>query len=98
MYTIKLSKSGKKHVKLAAVYATERLVFTRNFSEPQNPRFIIKSGFNSRAGYNGARTVVKSGLGKIILKFHEPLQRYLLTCQANSAILGRFFGTGQQQL
>ena len=59
MYTIKLSKSGKKHVKLAAVYATERLVFTRNFSEPQNPRFIIKSGFNSRAGYDGAHTVVE---------------------------------------
>ena len=32
------------------------------------------------------------------LKFTEPLQRYLLTCQANSAFLGRFFCTGQQQL
>ena len=44
--------------KLAAVYAAERFVYTKNFSEPQNPRFIIKSGFKSRAGYNGARTVV----------------------------------------
>ena len=26
-----------------------------------------------------------------IFKFYKPLQRYLLTCQANSAILGRFF-------
>ena len=33
-----------------------------------------------------------------ILKFTKPLQRYLLTCQANSALLGRFFCTGQQQL
>ena len=31
-----------------------------NFSEPKNPRFIIESGFKSRAGNNGARTVVKS--------------------------------------
>ena len=28
-----------------------------NFSEPKNPRFIIESGFKSRAGNNGARTV-----------------------------------------
>ena len=34
--------------------------------------------------------MVKSGL-KFILKFIEPLQRYLLSCQANSAFLGRFF-------
>ena len=32
------------------------------------------------------------------MKFHEPLQRYLLTCQANSAFLGRIFCTGEQQL
>ena len=31
--------------------------------------------------------IVKIGLEKIILKFHKPLQRYLLTCQANSALL-----------
>ena len=42
--------------------------------------------------------LVKSGLEKNILKLHVPLQRYLLTCQANSAFLGRFFCTGQQQL
>ena len=41
--------------------------------------------------------MVKSGL-EFILKFTEPLQRYLLSCQANSAILGRYFCTGQQQL
>ena len=44
------------------------------------------------------KMMVKSGLEKIILKFHGGLQRYLLTCQANSAFLGRFFCTGQQQL
>ena len=42
--------------------------------------------------------MVKSGLDFFILKFTEPLQRYLLTCQANLALLGRFFCTGQQQL
>ena len=43
------------------------------------------------------KMMVKSGL-EFILKLTEPLQRYLLTCQANSALLGRFFCTGQQQL
>jgi hypothetical protein len=47
---------------------------------------------------SGLKMMAKSGLEKIILKFHEPLQRYLLTSQANSAFLGRFFCTGQQQL
>ena len=37
--------------------------------------------------------MVKSGLDFIILKFTKPLQTYLLTCQANSAFLGRFFLT-----
>ena len=46
----------------------------------------------------GLKMMVKSGLEKNILKFHVPLQRYLLTSQANSAFLGRFFCTGQQQL
>jgi hypothetical protein len=46
----------------------------------------------------GLKMMVKSGLEKNILKFHVPLQRYLLTSQANSALLGRFFCTGQQQL
>ena len=41
--------------------------------------------------------MVKSGLELFILKFNEPLQRYLLTCQANSVFLGHLFCTGQQQ-
>ena len=44
----------------------------------------------------GLKKMVESGLEFFILKFIESLQRYLLTCQANSAFLGRFFGTGQQ--
>ena len=42
--------------------------------------------------------MVKRGLEVSILKFTGPLQRYLLTCQAKSASLGRFFCTGQQRL
>ena len=40
-----------------AVYTAERFMLHWNFSEPKNPRFIIESGFKSRAGNNGARTV-----------------------------------------
>jgi hypothetical protein len=42
--------------------------------------------------------MIKSGLIFFILKLHWPLQRYLQSCQADSAFLGRFFCTGQQQL
>ena len=58
------------------------------------------SGLKSRvmkSTFLTLKRIVKRGL-EFILKFTEPLQRYLLTCQANSAQLGRFFGTGQQQL
>ena len=34
----------------------------------------------------------------IILNLNVTLQRYRLNCQANSAFLGRYFCTGQQQL
>ena len=47
--------------------------FTRNFPEPQNPRFIIESGFKSRAGYNGARTVYK-----ILTEFMQQKQMKML--------------------
>ena len=46
----------------------------------------------------GLKMMVKSGLEEIILKFHVPPQRYLLTSQANSAFLGSCFCTGPQQL
>jgi hypothetical protein len=46
----------------------------------------------------GLKMMVKSGLEFFILKSYVPLQRYLLTCHANSAIMGRVFCTGQQQL
>ena len=41
-----------------AVYIAERFIIHWNFSDLKNPRFIIQSGFKSRAGYNGARTVI----------------------------------------
>ena len=43
------------------------------------------------------KMMLKRGL-EFILKFTKPLQRYLLSCKADSAILGRYFCTGQQQL
>jgi hypothetical protein len=58
------------------------------------------SGLKSRVlklTFLALKMMVKSGL-EFILKCTEPLQRYLLTCQANSVLMGRFFDTGQQQL
>ena len=37
------------------------------------------------------KMMVKSGLELFILKFSEPLKRYLLNCQANSVFLDRIF-------
>ena len=34
----------------------------------------------------------------LILKFYQPLQKYLLTCQANSVFLGRFFALKNQKI
>ena len=61
---------------------------------------LFISGLKSRVmklSFLSLKMMVKSGL-EFILKLTEPLQRYLLSCQANSAILGRYFCTGQQQL
>ena len=58
------------------------------------------SGLKSRVlklTFFSLKMMVKSGL-EFILKLTEPLQRYLLSCQANSAILGRYFCTGQKGL
>ena len=58
------------------------------------------SGLKSRVlklTFFSLKMIMKRGL-EFILKLTKPLQRYLLTCQANSALLGRFFCTGQQQL
>ena len=63
-------------------------------------RTLSISGLKSRVlklSFLSLKMMVKSGL-EFILKFTEPLQRYLLSSQANSAILGRYFCTGQQQL
>ena len=37
------------------------------------------------------KIMVKNDLEFLILKITETLQRYMLTCQANSALLGRIF-------
>ena len=42
----------------------------------------------------GLKMMMKRGIEFFILKLNEPLQRYLLTCQADSAFLGRFFALG----
>ena len=63
-------------------------------------RTLSISGLKSRVlklSFLSLKMTVKSGL-EFILKLTEPLQRYLLSCQANSAILGKYFCTGQQQL
>jgi hypothetical protein len=41
-----------------AAYAAERLLFSRNFFKPQNPRLINESGFKLRAAYDGTCTIV----------------------------------------
>ena len=35
-------------------------LISRNFSDSQNPRFILECGFKSRVGYNGAHTVCEA--------------------------------------
>ena len=74
-------------------YVTNRLVVTP-------ARTLSIGGLKSRVlklSFLSLKIMVKSGL-EFILKLAEPLQRYLLSCQANSTILGRYFCTGQQQL
>ena len=69
-------------------------------SEPTPARTLSISGLKSRVlklSFLSLQMMLKSGL-EFILKLTEPLQRYLLSCQANSAFLGRYFCTGQQQL
>jgi hypothetical protein len=38
---------------MSCVLYYRMLCITINISEPQNPRFILKSDFKSRVGYNG---------------------------------------------
>ena len=73
----------------------------QNNRQPCTPiRTLSISGLKSgvlKLSFFSLKMTVKSGL-KFILKFTEPLQRYLLSCQAKLTILGRQFCTGQQQL
>ena len=57
VWFLSLLKS-EKWIKLAAVYTAEWFVLNETFSYLQNPWFIIENEFKSRAGYNGARTVL----------------------------------------
>ena len=56
---LNLCKSEKK----SCCLYYKAVCITRNFSEPQNLQFIIKSGFKSRVGYNGACTVSEMQYG-----------------------------------
>ena len=60
-----------------AVYTAERFVIQWNFSDLKNPRFIIESGFKSRAGYNGARTVYIYSVDWWDEKKHSFILKYL---------------------
>ena len=64
------------------------------FLEPGNTQKILKEIWH----HLGLKMMMKSGLEKNIFKLQGGLQRYLLTCQANSAFLGIFLCTEQQQL
>ena len=72
-----------------------------NFIHRDTPaRTFSICGLKSRVlklSFLSLKMMVNRGL-EFILKFTKPLQRYLLSCQANSAILGWYFCTGQQQL
>ena len=59
-------------------------------------RTLSISGLKSRVlklPFFNLKMMMKNGLD-FFLKSTEPLQRYLLTCLANSASLGRFFALG----
>ena len=87
-----------EHLQKEEPFSSDPYFSTYMFLTPSRTHSI--SGLKSRVlklTFFSLKMMVKSGL-EFILKLTEPLQRYLLTCQANSALLGRFFCTGQQQL
>ena len=88
------------HSKVIRICSIIRLVLCKLQRLLTPARSLSISGLKSRVlklSFFSLKMMVKSGL-EFILKLTEPLQRYLLSCQANSAILGRYFCTGQQQL
>ena len=80
--------------KTMIAYPPQLIISHCRFLVPDNTQKILTEIWL----HFGLQMMMKSGLEKNIFKFHSGLQRYLLTCQANSAFLGRFFCTGQQQL
>ena len=71
-----------------------------NFLDHLNtpPRKARISGLTLETTIFGLKIMMKSGVEFFITKLNEPLQRYLITCQANSVFMGWFFYTGPQQL
>ena len=55
-------KGVKQRSKISLGLLCIALCITRNFSDPQNPLFIIESGFYSRVSYNGACKVHETSL------------------------------------
>ena len=75
----------------------QTLTFNHNHTS-QNSFYKWTKISSLRINIFDLKMMVKSGLEFFVLKFTEPLQRQLLSRQANSAILSRYFCTGQQQL
>ena len=77
-----------------------RLSSRLSSGSPTPARTLSIIGLKSRVlklPFFNLKMMIRNGLD-FFLKSTEPLQRYLLSCQANSAHLGRYFCTGQQQL
>ena len=86
---------GKWYIENTEFEASPKVFNTQYMT---NSTLVCPVEYVTKNNIFGLKMMMKSGLEKNILKFHRGLQRYLLTCQANSAFLGRFFCTGQQQL
>ena len=87
-----------KSVRIKGISVSKPCVFKLAAHTTQNSQNKWTKISGLETNIFGLKIMVKSGVEFLILKFYQPLQRYLLTCQANSAFLGRFFCTGQQQL
>ena len=93
-----MSQSGQIFSEIVAILPIEHLRFHEKFLTwwTVHCRFLVsgntQKNFTEIWHHFWLKMMMKSGLKKIVLKFHGGLQRYLLT------FLGRFFCTGQQQL
>ena len=67
---MQVKKGVKQRSKISLGLLCRALCITRNFCDPQNPLFIIESGFYSRAGYNGPCTVHETSLKMHSISFY----------------------------